>query len=273
MLGALIADRHAVGLGVTGAGVDTVGAFDRQVHLVRAPVQRLLLDHGGELLGAEDLLVVPEVPCALEEVLVVAGVLGAIVRIVAGVLGAIVRIVAGVLGAIVRIVAGILGVIARVVAPVPVLGVLAAVLVPAVIAVLGVVVTRRGLLLRLLRGGLLGVRRFLSAATGDQGGREGHPGQRGQEPHAPARTQGTAWSGNRCGICTAGTGGRVRCRGGGHDVSFSVLALGWAERSAPCTGRPASVIPTTACVERIPQPVTRSAPLIHVSTDPSQEQT
>src|SRR5690625_4122597 len=251
MLGALIADRHAVGLGVTGAGVDTVGAFDRQVHLVRAPVQRLLFDHGGELLGAEDLLVVPEVPCALEEVLVVAGVLGAIVRVVAG----------------------ILGVVVRVVAPVPVvtvLGVLAAVIVPAVIAVLAVVLTRRGLL---LRGGLLGVRRFLSAATGDQGGREGHPGQRGQEPPAPARTQGTAWSGNRCGICTAGTGGRVRCRGGGHDVSFSVLALGWAERSAPCTGRPASVIPTTACVERIPQPVTRSAPLIHVSTDPSQEQT
>ena len=73
----------------------------------------------------------------------------------------------------------------------------------------------------------------LSAATGDQGGREGHPGQRGQEPPAPARTQGTAWSGNRCGICT---GGRVRCRGGGHDVSFSVLALGWAERSAPVHG-------------------------------------
>src|SRR5690625_1294670 len=251
MPGALIADRHAVGLGVTGAGVDTVGAFDRQVHLVRAPVQRLLFGHGGELLGAEDLLVVPEVPRALEEVLVVAGVLGAIVRVVAG----------------------ILGVVVRVVAPVPVvtvLGVLAAVIVPAVIAVLAVVLTRRGLL---LRGGLLGVRRFLSAATGDQGGREGHPGQRGQEPPAPARTQGTAWSGNRCGICTAGTGGRVRCRGGGHDVSFSVLALGWAERSAPCTGRPASVIPTTACVERIPQPVTRSAPLIHVSTDPSQEQT
>src|SRR5690625_4381000 len=213
MLGALIADRHAVGLGVTGAGVDTVGAFDRQVHLVRAPVQRLLFDHGGELLGAEDLLVVPEVPCALEEVLVVAGVLGAIVRVVAG----------------------ILGVVVRVVAPVPVvtvLGVLAAVIVPAVIAVLAVVLTRRGLL---LRGGLLGVRRFLSAATGDQGGREGHPGQRGQEPPAPARTQGTAWSGNRCGICTAGTGGRVRCRGG-HDVSFSVLALGWAERSAPVHG-------------------------------------
>src|SRR5690625_56479 len=94
MLGALIADRHAVGLGVTGAGVDTVGAFDRQVHLVRAPVQRLLFDHGGELLGAEDLLVVPEVPCALEEVLVVAGVLGAIVRIVAGVLGVVVRALA-----------------------------------------------------------------------------------------------------------------------------------------------------------------------------------
>src|SRR5690625_942833 len=214
MLGAPIAARHAVGLGVTGAGVDTVGAFDRQVHLVRAPVQRLLFDHGGELLGAEDLLVVPEVPCALEEVLVVAGVLGAIVRVVAGVLGVVVRVVA----------------------PVPVvtvLGVLAAVLAPAVIAVLGVVLTRRGLLLRLLRGGLLGVRRFLSAATGDQGGREGHPGQRGQEPPAPARTQGTAWSGNRCGICT---GGRVRCRGGGHDVSFSVLALGWAERSAPVHG-------------------------------------
>src|SRR5690625_2918924 len=227
MLGAPIAARHAVGLGVTGAGVDTVGAFDRQVHLVRAPVQRLLFDHGGELLGAEDLLVVPEVPCALEEVLVVAGVLGAIVRIVAGVLGAIVRVVAGVLGVVVRVVA-----------PVPVvtvLGVLAAVLAPAVIAVLGVVLTRRGLLLRLLRGGLLGVRRFLSAATGDQGGREGHPGQRGQEPPAPARTQGTAWSGNRCGICTAGTGGRVRCRGG-HDVSVSVLALGWAERSAPVHG-------------------------------------
>src|SRR5690625_868894 len=94
MLGTLIADRHAVGLGVTGAGVDPVGAFDRQVHLVRAPVQRLLLDHGGELLGTEDLLVVPEVPCALEEVLVVAGVLGAIVRIVAGILGVIARVVA-----------------------------------------------------------------------------------------------------------------------------------------------------------------------------------
>src|SRR5699024_207049 len=134
MLGALIADRHAVGLGVTGAGVDTVGAFDRQVHLVRAPVQRLLFDHGGELLGAEDLLVVPEVPCALVGVLVVAGVLGAIVRIGAGVLGVVVRVVA----------------------PVPVLGVLAAVIAPAVIAVRGVVLTRRGLLLRLLRGGLLG---------------------------------------------------------------------------------------------------------------------
>src|SRR5699024_546632 len=68
MLGTPLAERHAVGLGVTGAGVDPVGAFDRQVHLVRAPVQRLLLDHGGELLGTEDLLVVPEVPCALEEV-------------------------------------------------------------------------------------------------------------------------------------------------------------------------------------------------------------
>src|SRR5699024_5941023 len=205
MLGALIADRHAVGLGVTGAGVDTVGAFDRQVHLVRAPVQRLLFDHGGELLGAEDLLVVPEVPCALEEVLVVAGVLGAIVRIVAGVLGAIVRVVAGVLGVVVRVVA-----------PVPVvtvLGVLAAVLAPAVIAVLGVVLTRRGLLLRLLRAG--------------------HLCERGEEPPARARTAGLAGSGDAGVICA---GGRGRCRGGRHDGAFSVLALARAERSAPVHG-------------------------------------
>src|SRR5690625_1975043 len=302
MLDALVGDRHAVGLGVTGAGVDAVGALDRQVHLVRAPVQRFLLDQRSELLGAEDLLVVPEVPAALEEVLVVtgvlvAGILGAVVRVVARVVGPVVRI----LGPVVRVVAGALGPVLGTlgVAVLGILGVLgpavptrAVVAVPTravvavpirafagafagavVVAVVGVVLARGSLFLRLLCGGLLGICRLLGAAAGDQDRREGDPGQRGQEPSAPARAQGAAWSRQGRGSCTSGAGGRVRCRGGGHDVSFSGLALGWAERSAPCTGHPTSVIPSTGRVERILQPDTRPAPPIHVSTDPSQEQT
>src|SRR5690625_4031457 len=294
MLDTLVGDRHAVGLGVTGAGVDAVGALDRQVHLVRAPVQRFLLDQRSELLGAEDLLVVPEVPAALEEVLVVtgvlvAGILGAVVRVVARVvgpvvriLGPVVRVVAGALGPVLGTlgvsVLGILGVLGpavptRAVVAVPIRAVVGAFAGAVVVAVVGVVLARGSLFLRLLCGGLLGICRLLGTAAGDQDRREGDPGQRGQEPSAPARAQGAAWSRQGRGNRASGTGGRVRCRGGGHDVSFSGLALGWAERSAPCTGHPTSVIPSTGRVERILQPDTRPAPPIHVSTDPSQEQT